>query len=148
MPREALTAQERWLRGYDKKRPAPRPTTVTVGGEKIRVPAPPKHLSEHGRKAWRQLFKELYALDLVCETDMQAFEILVGSYDVWRLAQDAIAEHGVLVEDGRGGLRKSPALQVARDAATTFTRLADKFGITPKAAAALGLSEVQDNGGW
>ena len=144
MPRQALTAEERWLHGAQSgPRPKARASQMTIDGKRIRVPAPPAHLSEHGVKMWRALYRELYAADLIAKVDMMSFEMLIGSYDTWRQAQDAIAAHGVLVEDGRGGLRKSPMLQVARDSATTFTRLADRFGLTPAMAAKLGL-EVLD----
>ena len=145
MPRRANTAEERWLKGVDNgPRPKARASTATVDGEEIRIPRPPSYLSDNGRKTWRKLYRELYSNDLLAAADMQAFEMLIGSYDIWRQASDAVAAHGVLVEDGRGGLRKNPALQVQRDSATTFTRIADRFAITPLMAQKIGLEVLNE----
>lgn len=73
---------------------------------------PPKHLKPAGRKLWRELAAE-YRID-----DPAGLALLTTAsecLDRMRAAQDAIAEHGEVVEDRYGQLKVSPACTLEKD---------------------------------
>lgn len=132
-----------WLRGAGPKPATTKPATVRAP---VKTPRAPAGMGAHGRKLWAQLYPELMNAEMLTASDMAAFELLCHAYDIAKTAFLAAVAEGVIISDGRGQSRKHPGLQVARDFATVFTRLAEKFGLTPASAARFGL-EVDDGDG-
>ena len=138
--RPADSEAARWLKGATNKRPAAAsPASIKANQRPKRPPKPPDNLGEHGRRMWRFLWRELTDADLLASSDLVALEMVASTYEIWRLASEAVNEHGVLMPDGRGALRKNPSLQVMRDADTSLNRWFKAFGLAPGYAQAMGL---------
>ena len=77
---------------------------------------PPEHLGPHGRKLWRDLYRE-YQID-----DSHGLALLTAAsecLDRIREAQQAILEHGVVIFNEHTGTSKAnPACVIERDART------------------------------
>ena len=75
-------------------------------------PKPPKTLSSEAKKLWKQIHIDFEIDDrhglLLLETALECF-------DRMRLAQSAVAEHGVVVKDRYDQLKTNPATTVERD---------------------------------
>lgn len=140
MGRPPDSPAKKWM-----KSKGPKPPTLNGSSKKTatdrqkRPPKPPSNLGEHGRRMWRLLWRELTEMDILAASDMPALEMAAATYETWRMASESVQEHGVLIPDGRGALRKNPGLQVMRDADTAFNRWCRAFGLTPADAARLGL---------
>jgi P27 family predicted phage terminase small subunit len=112
-------------------------------GKPVKVPTAPPYLGKHGRRVWRDLYRELAGADLIAAGDMPAFELLCSSFEQCRLANESLAEHGPLIEGTRGTFVRNPAGVQLRESSALFLKLADRFGLTPAAADRLGLGVLE-----
>ena len=133
------TEAERWLRG---SRTSTKPSPPVNGQRRkkapqarYRTPPAPPYLNQHGKRCWSVLHKELAARGLLEAVDVFSIEQAAFAFQTWRAAAETIAEEGATVQGDRwkDAIKKNPAWQVAREAGEQFTRLSDRFGLSPQA---------------
>jgi P27 family predicted phage terminase small subunit len=76
-------------------------------------PEPPPHLREAGAAFWRDLTRQYLIHDAA---GLALAAMAAAAYDRLREAQDAIGEHGAIVTDHKGNLKRNPACALERDA--------------------------------
>jgi len=81
---------------------------------------PPVFLSGKARRWWREVVGE-FSFDSAPE--WQLLELAAGTLDRIDEARKAIAEHGLMVPTGQGGLKPNPAANLERDSKILFARL-------------------------
>ena len=135
-----------WVKGK-----GPKPKTANNGAgftlqddKPIRVPTPPKYFGPHARRAWRVLYRALMEADMLSAGDMFGLEVLCSAYEQVRLSNEALAEHGPLIEGTRGTLVRNPAGIQLRESSALLIKMLDRYGLSPRAAEALGLGVLDD----
>jgi P27 family predicted phage terminase small subunit len=121
----------------------PKPTALKVlhGDRKDRInhaePAPaeaavppPEDLSDDARAVWDRLAPDLIRVGVLTSWDVDAFVICCEALARYRQATKLVNGSALLVQ-GPSGLVKNPALQVQREAESTFAQYAARFGLTP-----------------
>jgi P27 family predicted phage terminase small subunit len=73
--------------------------------------------------------------------DLEALEMMCHSAYAHRKAREFVAQHGVMVQVN-GRIMPNPALKVARDEASAYTRIAQEYGLTLAARLRLGLMQL------
>lgn len=111
-------------------------TVRTSGARKVRVaaqvPRPPAGSSRDVRAFYRRHALALVRAGRLTDDDAPAFALLAQTYAIAAEAVRVIGAEGYFRRDSEGVQRRHPAIQVHRDAAQTFARLASRFGMTPK----------------
>lgn len=97
---------------------------------RVRLPSPPKELSDPAKREWRRTGRLLREMGVITEIDAAAFAAYCASYARWLECQEMLAKSSVLVK-GNMGLIVNPLLRVARDAQDQFTRALVEFGMSP-----------------
>ena len=124
------------VRGTLRKDRTTSQSARTSGARKVRVsaqvPRPPAGSSRDVRAFYRRHALTLAKSGRLTEDDWPAFSLLAQTYAIAAEAVRVIATEGYFRFDENKVQRKHPALQVHRDAAQTFARLASRFGMTPK----------------
>jgi P27 family predicted phage terminase small subunit len=76
-------------------------------------PEPPGHLREHGAAFWRDVVRQYQIHDAA---GLALVTMAAAALDRLREAQEAIDEHGAVVTDHQGNLKRNPACALERDA--------------------------------
>lgn len=97
---------------------------------KSQIQGPPDYFRGEALKMWNRIVPELSEMGIIYEVDRPAMEALCLSYQRLREAQEAIDEHGVVIDDPMKGLIKNPACTVATAENNTIARLSAEFGLT------------------
>lgn len=138
--------------------PQPTPTAVKVlrgtakassKGEpapaRIEAPRVPYGvLGKDGQRLWNEIAPRLSRNGLLTELDLPALAMMCAHYDAAMQAAREIRTNGVLSVDERGLLRKSPAVQILRDASAAFRAYADRFGMSPSARTRIAVDAARD----
>ena len=95
---------------------------------------PPRGLSTPGRAEWRRVAPMLARLGILTETDAAALRAYCEAFATWQEATAGIRAAG-MVEQTEFGLRASPYVKIANEAATQMRALLVEFGMTPSARA-------------
>ena len=133
-----------WLKGQGPKpKAASNGAGYTAQDDKpIKVPKPPSYFGPHGRRAWRVLYRALMEADMLTAGDMIGFEVMCSAYEQVRLANEALSEHGPLIEGTRGTFVRNPAGIQLRESSALLIKMLDRYGLSPRAAEALGLGVI------
>ncbi len=100
---------------------------------------PPDWLSDDARKVFETVARTLEAEDVATDADVAALALCATAYSLAARAAQELEVDGVVIADrAHGGeARKSPAFQIFRESTGIFERMSDRFGMTPRARAAL-----------
>jgi P27 family predicted phage terminase small subunit len=92
---------------------------------------PPEWLGENATKVWQMVVPELLKAKVLALTDLHNVEAFCTAYDNWRMAQDAVREHGIVVTGAMGGPMKNPALTAANEAMRQMVTFGSMLGLDP-----------------
>jgi P27 family predicted phage terminase small subunit len=134
--------------GRRGRKPAPTQLKVLEGTRRDRInseepppvsgdPVPPDHLDKVARAEFHRIAEDLRSLQVLSRTDQTALALYSQTYSRWVAAENSIAEFGLLMGTGRGGVAPNPAIAIARDAMQAMQRLLVEFGCTPSARSRL-----------
>jgi P27 family predicted phage terminase small subunit len=116
-----------------RKPAAKRPRRATTPAAPA-VPAP--KLAEIDAKSFQQLYEQpLTTAGIITDADLPALRIMSQAYWIADKAAKQLEVEPFTRDDENKIERKSPWLQIWRDAATTFRAYASEFGMTPVARA-------------
>lgn len=104
-------------------------------------PDPPEYLPEADHGTWHRVMGELWPRGLR-ESDLSGVVMLVTAASEHREASEAIAQSGLVIRNDKGQPVANPYVKIRKDAAATYTRLADQFGLTIAARLRLGLIQL------
>ncbi|MFG3018311.1 phage terminase small subunit P27 family [Streptomyces sp. NPDC048254] len=129
MPRGNIptTPALRILRGQASKREAEAGTRPRED-----APPPPDGLPAEARAEWSRVVPELNARGVFDPALDRAFMVVYcTAWAVYTAAVVELATNGLMAEGYRGQVKKSPAHQIARDAAALMLTFGARFGLNP-----------------
>jgi len=92
---------------------------------------PPEWLSERAAVMWKMILPELLRENVVALTDLHNVEAFCTAYDNWRMAQESIQVHGIVVAGATGGPVKNPALTAANETMRQMVTFGSLLGLDP-----------------
>ncbi|MDH0745282.1 phage terminase small subunit P27 family [Pseudomonas sp. GD03842] len=92
---------------------------------------PPEWLSERAATMWKMIVPELLREKVVALTDLHNVEAFCVAYDNWRMAQESVAKHGIVVAGATGGPVKNPALTAANETMRQMVTFGSMLGLDP-----------------
>lgn len=129
----------------------PKATHAADHGEKTPylTDRPPAELAgEVARARWEKTIRDLEAENRKLPRSNES--ALIGLCSACQLLADAersLAEHGLIVDAGREGSRRNPALSAKTSALTSIRGFASEIGLTPASAGRLPLPPIEDEPG-
>lgn len=111
---------------------------VTTPGHGIAHLGAPSHLTPLQQDVWLEIARLLETL--VRESDVPMVEMAAVAYAGYREAQKMIDQEGIIFVDANDNLKEHPAVRVAQRYMEQFTKISDRFGLTPTARAKLGIN--------
>lgn len=108
-------------RRQPKNTPKPKPA----------IPPLPRGFHKEARKIYNELVPVLAEAGLVTEADAIALQDMCLAIARLREAEAAIDTHGMLVPDGKGGLKRNPASVTAKEYRSALLQWARRFGLDP-----------------
>lgn len=126
MPRARAAPPLQELRGArSDRRGADAPVHSQYSGD------PPEWLSTEACRVWWRIVPELKRFSLLNTVEVDALVTYCEAVIVHELACREVAENGVTIVGGMGGLIKNPACTVMKESAMTIRAFAHEFGLTP-----------------
>lgn len=96
------------------------------------APAVPQRLTGEAADEWSRVVPELYARGVFEPVLDRAFMVAYcSSWATYTAAMNDLAANGLTSEGYRGQIKKSPAHQIARDAASLMLTFGARFGLNP-----------------
>lgn len=92
---------------------------------------PPEWLTERAAVMWKMILPELLRENVVALTDLHNVEAFCTAYDNWRMAQESIIKHGIVVAGATGGPVKNPALTAANETMRQMVTFGSLLGLDP-----------------
>lgn len=92
---------------------------------------PPEWLSDRASQMWRMVVPELLRENVVAITDLHNVEAFCVAYDNWRMAQESVQQHGIVVAGAQGGPIKNPALTAANETMRQIVTFGSMLGLDP-----------------
>lgn len=92
---------------------------------------PPDWFSERAATMWNMIIPELLRENVVAITDLHNVEAFCTAYDNWRMAQESIKAHGIVVTGATGGPMKNPALTAANETMRQMVTFGSMLGLDP-----------------
>ncbi|WP_054917190.1 phage terminase small subunit P27 family [Pseudomonas sp. NBRC 111138] len=92
---------------------------------------PPEWLSNRAAQMWRMVVPELLRENVVAITDLHNVEAFCVAYDNWRMAQESVQQHGIVVAGAQGGPIKNPALTAANETMRQIVTFGSMLGLDP-----------------
>ena len=92
---------------------------------------PPEWLSDRAAQMWRMVVPELLRENVVAITDLHNVEAFCVAYDNWRMAQESVTQHGIVVTGAQGGPIKNPALTAANETMRQIVTFGSMLGLDP-----------------
>lgn len=92
---------------------------------------PPEWLTERAAVMWKMILPELLRENVVAITDLHNVEAFCTAYDNWRMAQESIIKHGIVVAGATGGPVKNPALTAANETMRQMVTFGSLLGLDP-----------------
>lgn len=97
----------------------------------------PGWMNERAQAMWEMLTPELLREKILCITDMHNVEAFCVAYDKWRMAEEAVQEHGILITTESGTVIKNPALTAANEALRQIATFGAQLGLDPSSRSRL-----------
>jgi len=110
--------------------PGGRPLNVKEPKAASGAPPMPTDLSKAAKKVWKVMVPVLLKLGTLTSADGDALAAYCEAKVTWRMAQDAIETHGIIVSTTQGQ-SKNPACTVSNEALKNMRALMSEFGLTP-----------------
>lgn len=101
-----------------------------------RRPSPPVTLSSRARDEWARLAPIAHAAGTLSARSAKAFELLVETLATERQARQVVADEGVTVKTGQGGVKPHPAVRVMEQARAQAAAMMKAFRLEPPKTAA------------
>lgn len=98
----------------------------------------PGYLNRYAKQEWRRLAPILRDLGLLTETDLGLLEAWCSAKGDLVQAERQLKRGGIVVEDSKGNLRRSPWVMVKSKAIEQMCRLGTEFGFSPASRPRLG----------
>lgn len=134
--------------GNPRRRPLPKDEPQPSAIAAAKIPSPPQHLDELGRKVFSTLAKILTEADLLTVADVMPLEMLSDAYSQWIKALKLRAEAGPIVEVYKDGevinTFESPESKLCRNLSADCNRWFKVLGLGP--AYRVGLRTSMDAG--
>lgn len=92
---------------------------------------PPEWMTERAQKMWRHLVPELLKEKFLCVTDLHNVEAFCVAYDKWRMSEESVQEHGIIITTESGTVIKNPALTAANEALRQIATFGAQLGLDP-----------------
>ena len=92
---------------------------------------PPEWLNDRAAQMWRMVVPELLRENVVAITDLHNVEAFCVAYDNWRMAQESVQQHGIVVAGAQGGPIKNPALTAANETMRQIVTFGSMLGLDP-----------------
>lgn len=92
---------------------------------------PPIWMDGPARDLWELLAPRLCDQRVLQMTDIQNLELYCSAYGRFRLAENEVAMHGLLITDDNGALKKNPATTVINEAARQMATFGALLGLDP-----------------
>lgn len=96
-----------------------------------RLPAAPVWLDEIASAFWARIGKGLVSEGRLTKQDLPALESLCACWSDMQRAEQAIRDHGVLIEGDNRGFKKNPATAIMKSARGDLLSYLKEFGLTP-----------------
>lgn len=103
-----------------------------TGRALVKVPPPPKELSDAAKKFWRRVARHLITVKLLTDGDLFALEGYVLAYERATEAEAIVRTEGRTVTTSQGK-KRHPELVTAEKARADMRRYEQEFGLTPSA---------------
>lgn len=137
-----------------KNNPGKRPLPKNEPKPKVRITAPPAHLSNYGKTEWKRVSRELYNMGLLSGVDRAALAAYCQCYARWRTAEEEINKlskkkdtlyGGLVSKTSNGNLIQNPLVGLANTAMRDMIKYAAEFGMTPSARTKIEASPLVDD---
>ncbi|TFF37430.1 phage terminase small subunit P27 family [Pseudomonas sp. RIT623] len=92
---------------------------------------PPEWLERRAAEVWKMIVPELLRAKVLALTDLHNVEAFCTAYGNWRLAQESVEAHGIVVSGATGGPVKNPALTAAKEAMSQMVTFGSMLGLDP-----------------
>ena len=92
---------------------------------------PPEWLTDRAAQMWRMVVPELLRENVVAITDLHNVEAFCVAYDNWRMAQESVQQHGIVIAGAQGGPIKNPALTAANETMRQIVTFGSMLGLDP-----------------
>lgn len=107
-----------------------------------KIGSPPGRLNSFAKKLWNSVVEELDDKNLLTVLDASLLEEYVTQVDLSVQADELLKQHGLVVEDDKGNLKKNPAVDIKNNAAKNIKSIGSTLGLDPMSRAAM-LSDVE-----
>lgn len=107
-----------------------------------KIGAPPERLSPFAKQLWQSVINELDDKNLLTILDAALLEEYVTQVDLSIQADALLKEHGLVIADEKGTLKKNPAVDIKNNAAKNIKSIGSTLGLDPLSRAAM-LSDVE-----
>lgn len=107
-----------------------------------KIGAPPERLSPFAKQLWQAVIDELDDKNLLTILDAALLEEYVTQVDLSIQADALLKEHGLVITDEKGTLKKNPAVDIKNNAAKNIKSIGSTLGLDPLSRAAM-LSDVE-----
>lgn len=97
----------------------------------IKLPAPPRWLSDDGRAEYRRVGRLLVKIKVMTEADQVALAAYAQNYVMWVEAMQRIEVDGLVQTQPSGRVTISPMFEVMKRAEQDMRRYLLEFGMTP-----------------
>lgn len=124
--------------------PGRRPLNQDEPKPRVRVPAPPRHLSDEAKREWRRVGRQLADAGLVTALDRAALAGYCQAWGRWVEAEELLKRHGMLVKSPNGYPMMSPYLNVANRAMEQLRLLLTEFGMSPSSRSRVSVVQTED----
>lgn len=98
---------------------------------------PPDWMPERAQAMWQAMVPELLREKILCITDLHNVEAFCVAYDKWRMSEEAVQEHGILITTESGTVIKNPALTAANEAMRQLSTFGAQLGLDPSSRSRL-----------
>jgi P27 family predicted phage terminase small subunit len=104
-----------------------------IEGGLANLPPIPSHIHRDMHPEWIAVVKDLKDRKAITDAMLGSVDAYVMALRNMRIAQEAIDEHGPLIDGGKGILKQNPAVSLLGKSQSTVMRLAAELGLTPAA---------------
>lgn len=108
-----------------------KPNLKPVDGALVRVPAPPRWLTDPARAEWRRVAPDLVERRVLTTDNLALLESYSTAIGMVRVSADTLAREGHSTVNAKGGIQRHPAVQSMREFMAEARRLAAELGLTP-----------------
>jgi len=125
-----------------------RPLNKDEPKAKTKKPRAPSYMTDEAKRHWRLMSRKLHGVKLLTELDVDALAMYCEAWAEWRMAMDALAEHGPIITTPKGYPVQSPYLQIANRAFDKMYKLLAEFGLTPSSRTRVKAERPSGAGKW